>query len=65
MPGRCVTSATQFSPTPELQKDWAGRLRPDVNDHLLPVANLSFPSGRDANATLVWLCLALMLPSSA
>lgn len=49
----------------ELQKDWSGRVRPDANDHLVHVANLSFPSGHAANATLVWLCLALLLPRSA
>ena len=48
-----------------LQKDWAGRIRPDANDHLAAVQSLSFPSGHAANATLVWLCLALLLPRSA
>lgn len=49
----------------ELQKDWAGRMRPDANDHLVHVTNLSFPSGHAANSALVWLCLALMIPRSA
>ncbi len=49
----------------ELQKDWAGRLRPDANEHLVHVTNLSFPSGHAANATMVWLCLALLLPRGA
>jgi undecaprenyl-diphosphatase len=48
----------------ELQKDWAGRIRPDPDNHLVAVQNLAFPSGHAANATLVWLCLALMLPRS-
>jgi membrane-associated phospholipid phosphatase len=45
-----------------LQKDWTGRIRPDPQGHLVPVESLSFPSGHAANATLVWLCLALLLP---
>lgn len=49
----------------ELQKGWVARLRPDANDHLVQVTNLSFPSGHAANATLVWLCLALTIPRSA
>jgi membrane-associated phospholipid phosphatase len=46
----------------EAQKGWAARLRPEANDHLVAVQNYAFPSGHAANATLVWLCLALMLP---
>ena len=49
----------------EVQKDWAARLRPDAMGHLVPVDSLAFPSGHAANATLVWLCLALLLPRSA
>lgn len=49
----------------ELQKDWAARLRPDANDHLVAVQSLAFPSGHAANATLVWLSLALLLPRTA
>jgi undecaprenyl-diphosphatase len=45
-----------------LQKDWTGRIRPDPHGHLVHVESLSFPSGHSANATLVWLCLALLLP---
>ena len=47
-----------------LQKDWTDRLRPDASDPLVAVQSLSFPSGHAANATLVWLCLALLLPRS-
>jgi undecaprenyl-diphosphatase len=46
----------------ELQKDWAARLRPDPQGHLVPVETFAFPSGHAANATLVWLCLALIVP---
>ncbi len=46
----------------ELQKDWAARLRPDPYGHLVPVDTFAFPSGHAANATLVWLCLALLVP---
>lgn len=44
------------------QKIWTGRVRPEDQVHLVQVQSLSFPSGHAANATLVWLCLALLLP---
>jgi len=44
------------------QKIWAGRVRPEDQIHLVQVQSLSFPSAHAANATLVWLCLALLLP---
>ena len=47
------------------QKIWTGRVRPEDQVHLVQVQSLSFPSGHAANATLVWLCLALLLPRSA
>jgi membrane-associated phospholipid phosphatase len=47
-----------------LQKDWTARLRPDAQGHLVPVESLAFPSGHAANATMVLLCLALLLPTS-
>jgi len=47
-----------------LQKDWTDRLRPDASDALVTVQSLSFPSGHAANATLVWLGLALLVPRS-
>ena len=46
----------------ELQKEWTARLRPDANEHLVAAQSLAFPSGHAANATLVWLGLALLLP---
>ncbi len=46
----------------ELQKGWTARLRPDANEHLVAVQSLSFPSAHAADATLVWLGLALLLP---
>jgi undecaprenyl-diphosphatase len=46
----------------ELQKDWTARLRPDPQGHLVPVETFAFPSGHAANATMVWLCLALLVP---
>lgn len=49
----------------ELQKVGIGRLRPDSNEHLVAVSNLSFPSAHAANAVMVWLCLALLLPRGA
>ncbi|WP_129791282.1 phosphatase PAP2 family protein [Sphingosinicella sp. CPCC 101087] len=48
-----------------LQKDWTARVRPDAQGHLVPVESLAFPSGHAANATIVWLCLALLLTRSA
>jgi len=45
-----------------LQKDVAGRLRPEDERHLVAAQSFAFPSGHAANATLVWLCLALLLP---
>lgn len=44
-----------------LQKDWTARVRPDAQGQLVPVESLAFPSGHAANATLVWLCLALLV----
>ncbi len=44
------------------QKVWANRVRPEDQVHLVQVQSLSFPSAHAANATLVWLCLALLLP---
>ena len=46
----------------ELQKDWTARIRPDAQGHLVPVDTLAFPSGHAANAAMVWLCLALVVP---
>lgn len=46
----------------ELQKIGIGRLRPESNEHLVAVSNLSFPSAHAANSVMVWLCLALLLP---
>ena len=43
-------------------KDWTARVRPDAQGHLVPVDSFAFPSGHAANATMVWLCLALLLP---
>jgi undecaprenyl-diphosphatase len=45
----------------ELQKYQLGRLRPDENPHLVNVYSLSFPSGHSANATMVYVTLALTL----
>lgn len=48
-----------------LLKDWTARVRPDAENHLVAVQSLSFPSGHAANSTMVWLCLALLLPRTA
>ena len=45
----------------ELQKYQLGRLRPDEHPHLVNVYSLSFPSGHSANATMVYVTLALTL----
>lgn len=44
----------------ELQKDWIGRLRPGDQLHLVGTQSFAFPSGHTANATLIWLSLALL-----
>lgn len=45
----------------EYQKYELGRLRPNEHPHLVTVHNLSFPSGHSANATMLYLTLALTL----
>ena len=45
-----------------MQKDWTARIRPDAQGQLVPVESFAFPSGHSANATMVWLCLAMLLP---
>jgi len=45
----------------EYQKYELGRLRPDEHPHLVNVYNLSFPSGHSANATMMYVTLALTL----
>jgi len=49
----------------ELQKGWTGRLRPEDQEHLVATQSFAFPSGHAANATLVFLTLALLLPQTA
>ncbi len=50
----------------ELLKRWIGRLRPHDQEHLLvEVQSYAFPSGHTANATVVWLGLALLLVRGA
>jgi len=46
----------------ELQKEWLLRLRPDANEHLVVAQSYAFPSGHSANALMVWVGLALLLP---
>lgn len=48
----------------DVQKNWAGRLRPADEQHLVAAQSFAFPSGHAANSTLVWLCLALLLARS-
>jgi membrane-associated phospholipid phosphatase len=47
-----------------LLKEWTARVRPDAQGHLVPAESLAFPSGHAANATMVLLCLALLVPTS-
>lgn len=49
----------------ELQKGWTGRLRPEDQEHLVATQTFAFPSGHAANAVLVFLTLALLLPQTA
>jgi membrane-associated phospholipid phosphatase len=46
----------------EGQKIWIGRPRPEVQNHMVDTHSLSFPSAHAANSTMVWICLALLLP---
>lgn len=45
------------------QKYGVQRIRPDVQEHLVPVSTPSFPSGHAAGAVIVYLTIALMLTS--
>jgi membrane-associated phospholipid phosphatase len=49
----------------ELSKSWIGRLRPEDQEHLVAAQSYAFPSGHAANATIVWLSLALLVPGTA
>jgi membrane-associated phospholipid phosphatase len=49
----------------ELGKSWIGRLRPEDQEHLVAAQSYAFPSGHAANATIVWLSLALLAPQTA
>ena len=46
----------------EAQKVAFGRLRPADHEPLVTIQSYAFPSGHAANATIVFLCLALLLP---
>ncbi|HEX9932213.1 MAG TPA: phosphatase PAP2 family protein [Allosphingosinicella sp.] len=48
----------------DLQKIQTARLRPDEQEHLIEVQSLAFPSAHAANATMVYLSLALLLTSA-
>lgn len=48
----------------DLQKGWFHHLRPEDQPHLVATQSYAFPSGHAGNATLVCLCLALLLPSA-
>jgi undecaprenyl-diphosphatase len=45
----------------ELQKIQTARIRPEEHEHLVTVQTLAFPSAHAANATMVYLTLALLL----
>jgi undecaprenyl-diphosphatase len=49
----------------EAQKIAVGRLRPADHDPLVAIQSYAFPSGHAANATIVFLCLAILLPRTA
>lgn len=48
----------------EIQKVQTARIRPEEHEHLVQVQTLSFPSGHAANATMIYLSLALLLTTS-
>jgi len=45
----------------ELQKYWIGRVRPDVEPHLVAVKTTSFPSGHATSSMIFFLTVALVL----
>lgn len=45
----------------EAQKYWIGRVRPDLEPHLVVVKTSSFPSGHAASSMIFFLALALVL----
>ena len=47
-----------------LQTDWAARIRSEAQGQFVAVDSLAFPSSHAANATMVWVCLALLLPAN-
>ena len=48
----------------ELQKYELGRVRPDLNPHLVSVTSLSFPSAHSANAVMTYVAMALLIPAA-
>lgn len=50
--GRLLVSAQKYSIL---------RLRPQIEAHLVPVSNPSFPSGHAANSMILWVAIALLL----
>lgn len=49
----------------DLQKALIARPRPDAHLHLIGTRTDSFPSGHAGSAVLVWVTLALLIPSEA
>ena len=45
----------------EAQKYWVGRVRPDLEPHLVVVKTSSFPSGHATSSMIFYLTLALVL----
>jgi undecaprenyl-diphosphatase len=45
----------------EVQKYEFGRIRPDLNPHLVTVYTMSFPSAHSSNAMLTYVAMALLL----
>jgi len=45
----------------EVQKYWIGRVRPDLEPHLVVVQTSSFPSGHATSSMIFYLTLALVL----
>ena len=45
----------------EVQKYEFGRIRPDLNPHLVTVYTMSFPSAHSANAMLTYVAMALLI----
>lgn len=55
-----VSASVSGNAVVDLTKSWVARPRPDIVPHLVPVHNLSFPSGHSASSAIIYLTLAAL-----